>query len=172
MVGPTIRPTFEVLVAGDGAAVVERLRQRLADGVYPVRTQAVGAHFTLFPAERDVHFWSPWLHIEVESRDDGGTRVFGRFSPRPSIWTGFMCGYFGLATAGFFAGVWGASQMMLGQRPVAIWITLGCAVVMALMLWASQIGQRLAHEQMAQMQAMVGEILGASDAASSAVRSD
>ncbi len=165
MVGPTIRPTFDLLIPREAPAVIEQLRTRLVNGTYPVRTQNLGGHFMVWPLERDVHFWSPWLDLDVGSHPEG-TRVFGRFSPRPSIWTGFMCAYFGLVTAGTFAALWGATQILLEQPPLALWIALGCGLVMGLMIWASRIGQRLAHDQMARMKAMVFEVLELSDTAS------
>lgn len=166
MVGPTIRPTFDLLIAREGEAVIAQLRQRLANGTYPVRTQHLGTHFMICPMPDDVHFWSPWLDLDVGSREDG-TRVFGRFSPSPNIWTGFMCAYFGLASAGIFATLAGITQMMLDQRPLALWIALGCVLVIALMIWASRIGQRLAHDQMVQMKSIVLEILDVRDSAPS-----
>jgi hypothetical protein len=39
--------------------------------------------------------------------------------------------------------------MVLGGRPWAGWITLGAVTVAGLLWWASQIGKRLADEQMA-----------------------
>lgn len=158
MSGPTIRPTFEVVIADDRDAVVGRLRGQLASDRYPVRIENLDGHFVVCPAERDVHFWSPWLDLQVESREDG-THVFGRFGPRPSIWTAFMCAHFSLGTLAFFAAMWGTAELMLGQQPLALWIALVCGVGLGLVYWASRVGQGLAHEQMAQIEAMVHAVL-------------
>lgn len=162
MLGLTVRPTIDLQIAVDCEIISDRLRQQLVRGSYPVRAETVGSHFVVSPPEQKVQLWSPWLDLELRPRENG-THVFGRFGPRPSVWTGFMCANFGLATAGFFAAMWGSAQLLLKHTPWAFWITLGCVASMALMIWASQVGQHLAVHQMEQMRGIVLEILDQPD---------
>lgn len=114
------------------------------------------------------HFWSPWMHLEcrtvdsplpysdsekpAESNATGSkvteNNVIARFSPHPSIWTGIMLAYLSLVVLTFFTLILGYSQQ-LAQQPswgyylVPVWAAVGIA------LWAmSQVGQRLATQEM------------------------
>lgn len=42
-------------------------------------------------------YWSPHLHLEIESKDDGGTHIRGLFGPEPNLWTLFMFLHFMVA---------------------------------------------------------------------------
>lgn len=144
---PRIAPVFTLPVEGTDEEVCGRLRPLVQDDASPYTGNVAGHHMTLTVHEADRHFWSPWLHIEVTERD-GQTQVRGRFTPHPNIWTGFAFSYFSLITLAVFAAVWGSSQWMLEQRPTALWIALVCVVVVGLLWWSAQVGQRLAREQM------------------------
>ena len=101
-----LRPTFERLVPGrtpDG--FVDDLLEALESGTGPPHRRA-GRHFMLWlPTERR-RTWSPWLHLDVlDPTDPGGpTRLWGRFTPAPSLWTGVMLTYLALATVAFGGG--------------------------------------------------------------------
>lgn len=106
------------------------------------------------------HFWSPWMHIELQEQADGVTELFARFSPSPSIWTGFMLSYIALITTAFIAGCWGCAQWLIGEPPVLLWgvvvpVVIGCALA-----WFSRVGQRLARGEMEELR---DAVLGALD---------
>lgn len=93
--------------------------------------------------------WSPWLEIDV-SPNEGGTRIGARFSPHPSVWTGFAFGYLTLGVVCLVALTIVVSGEMLegGEQRWAWWLVGGAAVAMIAMWGVSMIGQRLAHDQM------------------------
>lgn len=173
------RPTFALTVPAAAESVQLRLKQRLTDPKLEVtwaRTPGAGAAaeraethvlITFRPEHR--HFWSPWLHLDLMVEPQH-TRISGRFSPHPSVWTGFAFGYLALAVLSFFALVFGYSQSTIGSSPVALGAIPIAAAIAALMWWSAQIGQRLARDQMGQIRAQLQEALGdlAVDAASAA----
>jgi len=152
-----LRPTFSLELARPSRDVLAQVYARLAVATVQLRrTRIPGGgrdvaqehdHFILTVQETERHFWSPWLSVEVEPRG-GGAHVFGRFSPHPSVWTAFMFGYLLLAVVVMFALVFALALSMSGGSPWTLAIAGGASVVMVLMWWASQVGQRLARAQM------------------------
>lgn len=153
-----LRPTFSVDLDEPCTVVAERLRAGLER--QPVWTKwsrvpgarierSCGDTFVLVAVpEKQQRFYSPWLQVSIHPREQG-THLFGRFGPRPAVWSAFLLSYLFCACVGFFSLMWALSQMVLGGRPWAGWITLGAVTVAGLLWWASQIGKRLADEQMA-----------------------
>jgi hypothetical protein len=144
---PRITPVFTISAKGSVEEVCAQLHTLVRDDTGPYTGNVAGQHMTLTVREDDRHFWSPWLHIEVTDHD-GQTHIRGRFTPHPNIWTSLAFSYFTLLSLAVFAGVWGMSQWMLEQHPTAMWIALACVVVVGLLWWSAQVGQRLAREQM------------------------
>ncbi|QKK09520.1 MAG: hypothetical protein HND58_16020 [Planctomycetota bacterium] len=89
-----------------------------------------------------------------------GSVLHARFSPKPAIWTGFMLSYISLITAGCFGLMFAASFLVIG-RSAWLSLVLGCAcLALALGMYAAaQVGQRLAHAQMAELRDLVHDAL-------------
>lgn len=71
--------------------------------------------------------------------------------PHPSVWTAFMFGYLALSIAVLFSLVFALALSNSGGSPWTLAITGGAVVIMVLMWWASQVGQRLARAQMEEL---------------------
>ncbi|GAB4196607.1 MAG: hypothetical protein Kow00105_10730 [Phycisphaeraceae bacterium] len=154
-----IAPVFVMSVSGTASEVMDGLQGLLRDPGGRFTGKSAGRHMTLTVCESDRHFWSPWLHLEVVEGADG-ICLRGRFTPHPSVWTGFAFSYFSLIVVACFAGIWGMSQWMLGDRPTALWVALGCVVLVGLLWWSAQVGQKLAREQMELLRQSVEEVVG------------
>jgi len=125
-------------------------------GIY--KGQFTGRHAMISIIESKRHFWSPWMNLEIRETDTG-RHVFGRFSPHPSIWTGFMFAYLAIAAIVSFAAMFGLSQQLSGQPPWAYYI-IPIGLIIATILWfAAKAGQNLANDEMQQMKASIEECL-------------
>lgn len=147
---PPMRPSFTIEFPIGAEDAVARLASLLRDEDEPVEGRIAGNHLMLVipPARR--HFWSPWLNLEVH--DDGaGSRVKGRFSPNPSVWTGYMLTYIALGTLVFFAVMFGLAQWTMGRPPAALLLSPIPLFIALVMYWSSLIGQRMAHQQMREL---------------------
>jgi len=156
------RPTFEVRVAASPRRVAEALEAVYRAKGSPFVGQSVRTHLTITLARAQRHFWSPWLHLdvnEVEGEPDA-TDLFARFSPAPSVWTAFMLGYIALLTIALFAGVWAVAQWMLDRPPTMLYGVAGAGAVAGVMVWSARVGQRLARGQMALLREAVESALG------------
>lgn len=164
-----VRPTFTLDVPARCAAVTERLRVGLER--QPVWTRWArlpgaraeqahdGTYVLIAPPEDRQQFFSPWLQVSIQPQPDGSTQLFGRFGPRPAVWTAFAFSYLFFGCVMFFAAMGGLAQLTIGVTPWALWITLAAAAVCGGLFWASQVGQRLARGQMAGLREAVDAAL-------------
>ncbi len=173
---PKMRPTFSLAVDLTHDQAIDRIRGLLEHPGGSFAGKVVGRHIMLTVSEKDRHFWSPWLDMEVtedgregggESEAGGAVTVHGRFMPHPSIWTGFIAAYFFLITFALFAACYAYAQWATEKSPTALWLVGLCALVTAAIWWSAQVGQRLARGQMEVLREVVGEALK-SDATSRA----
>ena len=170
---PKMRPTFLLAVNHTHDQAIERIRGLVERPDGRFAGKVVGKHIMLTVSEKDRHFWSPWLDLEVledeEKSDTGGAAtVRGRFMPHPTIWTGYVAGYFGLVTFALFAACFAYAQWVTESPPTALW-GVGLSVVATVAVWwSAQVGQRLARGQMEVLREVVGEALegGRGDATS------
>lgn len=148
-----LRPTFDILVKDEEPAEVWNrvqlsVEKKGLDGQFRDRF----AMISMVESER--HFWSPWLHLDLR-HDDESTTLHGRFSPHPSIWTALVFGYLVLAVIAFFGAVVGYSQWLSGEAPWGC-LVIPIVAVLALLVWGiSQVGQRLAHDEMVELKRCV-----------------
>jgi hypothetical protein len=166
-----LRPSFSIDLPLASRTVIDALCERLASGPMSFRRARVpggGAergprehdHLVLTVPTTDRHFWSPWLAIEISPRGEQA-HLFARFSPHPSVWTGFAFGYLGLGLIGAVAVVIAASSLLVPNsgQPWALGLAGGTVLAMGGMWWASQIGQRIAHAQMTALRAELDRAL-------------
>ena len=179
-----LRPTFTIGMAEPSGVVLRRLRAHLHAPHVQVRwarrpgggglasTREDQDHVVLCMDEEVRHFWSPWLMLDIQAEADT-THLFGRFSPHPSVWTGFAFCYLTLGVIGFFSLIFAAAlQLSGGGHAWAGLIAPLCALICLCLWWASQIGQRLAYAQMLDLRACVDIALHARDAAAESADRD
>ncbi|MFG0274181.1 MAG: hypothetical protein ACF8QF_03905 [Phycisphaerales bacterium] len=157
-----LRPTFEFIVPFAPEEAAARLDALYREGFVG---ESVRTHLLVTVPRAERHFWSPWLHVDLRrvEGDAHSTDVFARFSPAPSIWTGFMLTYIALATTALFCAVWAGAQLAIGGRPTMVWGVAAAVVVGGLMAWSARVGQRLAREQMHRLHDAVCGALATTD---------
>ena len=158
-----LRPSFSVDLTRPSGEVIAQLARGLAAGPMHLRRARVPGggrdagprrrdHLVLTAPRGQQRFWSPWLTIDVSPRG-AGTQVHARFSPHPSVWTGFAFGYLtlGLVLAVSLV-IAGAGMLVPGrEQSWALVLAAGVALVLGGMWTASQLGQRLARTQMEEL---------------------
>jgi hypothetical protein len=149
-----LRPTFSIPTHLESHLVIQRVKASVEAAPVEFTGQFTSHHAMVSIGESKRHFWSPWLNLDVRS-NEAGRQVFGRFSPHPSIWTGFMFAYLSLAVLSFFSVIIGVSQQLSSQPAwgyglIPIWF------VIAICLWlVSQAGQKLAHDEMKRLRELL-----------------
>lgn len=164
----TLQPTFsqDVRLSRD---VLARRMQLAAEQVDFRQSLRVAGHCLEFMVDSgDQRFWSPHLSVQIQSEpntQEAGTErrdhceVFGRFSPRPEIWTMFMAIYGVILCSVLIAGIYGAVQWTLDSRPWAlIFVPIGLLSVAAMHV-LSKVGQKLSSDQMQVLHSRLDNLL-------------
>jgi hypothetical protein len=158
--GLGLRPHIEAMVSGPDREVFERLHLHFVKTANIVRrtrvpgggaesTPTAGDHLVVTVPSETQHFWSPWLTIEITPRDRQ-THVLARFSPHPSVWTGFAFSYLALGLVAAVALTIGGAGALLpdSSQTWAFFVAMVAAGAMGGLWIAAQVGQRLATTQM------------------------
>lgn len=154
-----LRPSFSIDLPVPSKQAIERVAAELAAGSQQLRrARAPGGggggggvadrdHFLLSVPSSEQRVWSPWLTIDITARE-GGSHLFARFGPHPSVWTGFAFGYLTLGIVIVFSLIFAGAQAMVGGSGWSLWITGGALGAAVLMWTASRVGLSLARTQM------------------------
>jgi len=126
---------------------VAKLREAIGSSELKPHAISAGRCVEFQIESQDQRFWSPHLSIQLQDTESG-SQVFGRFSPRPEIWTMFMAVY-GVVSIGIFASsIYGYVQWFMGTSPwTLMFIPIGLLIIAGLHL-ASVLGQSLSRDQM------------------------
>jgi hypothetical protein len=96
---------------------------------------------------------------ESGAATDVGCQLFGRFSPRPEIWTFCMFLYFAMALVLSGGLLVAYVQWSLGASMTALWSVPISLLVIAGLHTASLIGQGLSRHQMIELRQQLDQIL-------------
>ncbi len=123
-------------------------------------TKRIDDHIFIKFNNKEVHFWSPQLHIEVREVDESNCTLNGLFGPNPTLWTFFMFLHFGVATIFTVISIWAYSSASL-NRPYGLQIGLMIAMVLIwFVLYAfGRAGRRKGKPQMHQLYQFMQDIL-------------
>ena len=159
---PRMLPTFLLETEKSVEQGLDCVRQAVENSPADYMGKFSGHHAMIGISKSKRHFWSPWMNLEV--RDTESRReVFVRFSPHPSIWTGFMFCYFAIGVLVFFAAMLGMAQQLIQQTAWGYYF-IPAGLLIAFLLWlASRIGQKLADSEMRQMKLTIQGCIGDDD---------
>ncbi|MCF8248238.1 MAG: hypothetical protein K9J37_23595 [Saprospiraceae bacterium] len=155
----SIRPRFQV----ESTLLPDEVIQRIKDGLKTCKADCQGAtavkYAILTVPERDRHFWSPHLTINVEERT-GGSLVRGLYTPAPNVWTMFIFFYtvVGLTTLGML--LYGLSLFSLGQPAKILWWVLPMVLLFLSIYLVSYSGQKAGRRQMGKLHGFIEGCLG------------
>jgi hypothetical protein len=158
-----LRPTFRLETELGEDEVIRRIHDSFsnrpdAPSQNDYQGQFASHHAMISILESKRQFWSPWMHLEIRN-DDQHRIISGRFSPHPSIWTGFMFAFGAIACLTFFAAMFGVSQQLSGQTPWAYYAIPLCLLVATVLWFVSKTGQTLARDEMERMRSRIESCL-------------
>lgn len=144
---PRMRPTFEIPMKVDGTRTMARIKARLERGSTRVAGQVVGSHaYVQVPPDRQT-LLSPHLDLKLVRRGEKVV-LFGRFGPRPNVWTGFMAIYALLAMAALGGLMLGWAQVSVKEYAWGFWLAPAALALIAFTYGAAVIGQGLTQDEM------------------------
>lgn len=155
---PHLRPVFSKELAAEPDVVMGRVRSRLSEPKRKEWGMVGGRSMDLYVQPAEEHFWSPHLTVQVEEAE-AGSRLHGRFAPKPSVWTLFVFLYSVAAFGGMLGGAYGFAQWAMEVRPWALWSVPVAVLAVGGLYWASSVGQRLGAAQMAELRGRLDELV-------------
>jgi hypothetical protein len=120
----------------------------------------VDEHIFLDILNKDNHFWSPHLHLEIVTEEDKKTKVKGLFGPKPGVWTFFMFLHFVVATAFIGFAIWayvGSKMEETNVFPIVMMVVL--PIVWILLYLFGRLGKDFGRSQIVKMQVFLIELL-------------
>ena len=153
-----MRPRFRGHAPHDRSRA-QVLLQNAIDDSTGVRGTTYEFSAVLKVAEEDRHFWSPQLHLSLDDGEDQ-TLIHGRFSPHPTVWSGFLALYLAIAFGGLIGVIFGLSQWTLGVTPTALLAGPAAIVLSAVVYLAARTGRRLGRDQMAELSTFLVDAIG------------
>ena len=163
---PRMRPTFRIDVPCSREAIHAVLERRLASRSGEVEGTLKSRHCVLEVVARERRFWTPSLDLMLEESagDPSGrthhrTRVWGSFSPRAEIWTGFVFAIGSLAVVSCFATMFGLAQLAMQRVPIALVVPVIAVVIAAMLYGAALVGQGLSIGEMYTLRAFLDDCL-------------
>ena len=141
-----IRPRFRLYSDKAIADIQQKIHDGLKDGDHPCTGVIVPGFITLKIIQKERHFWSPQLTLNLEE-EEGKTLIRGLYGPNPTVWAIFTLGYGACGILSLFAAVLGLSQLTLGTSAWGLWVLPGLAGLALILYFASQAGQKLGVEQ-------------------------
>lgn len=168
MARPRMRPVFEIEAVCDEDTLRQVLRDFLGKGEHGVVGELTTRQCALSVVSERRRFFTPSLDLTFEERQSPSqevrTRIWGTFSPRAEIWTGFVFAIGSLIILSIFATVYGVAQLALGTFPTALGIPVVAAGVAILLYLAALVGQGLSIAEMYRLRAFVDDCLRTAEA--------
>lgn len=152
-----LRPRFQLSVPGnieDITALFDQSQQE------PFVLKRLDEHVYIRFEKKKTTFWTPQLHLELTSFEEGSCTIHGVFGPNPTLWTFFMFLHFGLALLFISLGIFAYSNYSLGHDITFLIVGMFFLVLIWFVLYAfGRMGKSKGKPQMEQLKAYLLEIL-------------
>ena len=143
-----LKPRFQIDFEMDAENLVSKLTENLL-GERKYRTKIVDNHLVIDVNEKDEHFWSPQLHVEIEEIEESRSKLKGLFGPKPGVWSLFMFIHFGVATAFIVFAIVAYSNWSLQKDaffPIVMLIVL--PIIWVTLYFLGRLGKSTGQQQM------------------------
>jgi hypothetical protein len=154
-----LRPRFREARDCTPQHVLSVLSTRLNDGSVSVRGTILQNVCVLKVPLSEARFWSPQLHVSVETAENGSAELHGLFGPMPSIWTIFVALYSAFAFLGTMGVIFGLSQIALGEAALALWAGPVSALAALIVYAVGRMGRRFGMDQMIELREFLDDAL-------------
>ncbi|MCY2974160.1 MAG: hypothetical protein NTW52_05775 [Planctomycetota bacterium] len=143
-----LRPTFEIHLPLDRDEADRRIRLILKQDFWKPISSSFERYTELHVPKDEIRFWSPNLSLLVDHDGGCGTRIYARFAPRQDVWTFVWVIYMALTFTAFFAMVYVYAVSLMKQSTWMSVVPILAIIGIAMLHFASRIGQQLSADQM------------------------
>jgi hypothetical protein len=159
MSGLELRPRFKIESELPPDELIQKICSKIKDEEAPCDGSVVTNHAVLRVPQKEAHFWSPQLSLDISDHEKG-SEIRGLFGPSPGVWTMFVFFYMGIGITGLFGFFYGMAQWTLDKNPHALW-SLPIAIILEFIVYfIAQAGKKLGNKQMQQLNSILKRVLG------------
>lgn len=152
-----LRPRFQLEVSTPKEQLLENFEK---SKVPPFLVKRLDEHIFIKFNQEHNHFWSPQLHLEIDTMNETDSKLYGVFGPNPTLWTFFMFLHFGVATIFIILGVWAYSSASLNKPFKFQLVLMGFMILLWLVLYIfGRTGKHKGKPQMQELYRFMMEIL-------------
>ncbi|MDC6384936.1 GTP-binding protein [Flagellimonas taeanensis] len=152
-----LRPRFHVTLRTDMETLKHTYDTHKKDGFLVSR---LDEHVFIKFRKADTNFWTPQLHLELSSYEQGVSNIRGVFGPNPTLWTFFMFLHFGVGTLFTILGIFAYSNHSLGKDITFLMVGMFFLVVIWFALYGfGRLGKSKGEGQMEQLKSMFRETI-------------
>ncbi|MFD1314123.1 GTP-binding protein [Namhaeicola litoreus] len=154
-----LKPRFKIPVQDQPDNLSGKFKEVLKNDYPSYRGKVVGHHIVVDVPEKEETFWSPQLHAEIITEEEG-VFVKGILGPKPKVWTFFMFLHFAVAVAFFVFFVIFYTNWSLGNDyTFAMWMCIVLPIIWVLLYFSGQLGKKFGYTQMQNLHDLMIEII-------------
>lgn len=159
-----LRPRFKFKVKEESESLL-KLFENTKTSQSRFTVSRVDDHVFIKIPKNKQHFWSPQLHLEINSDDNKQQSIiYGLFGPNPTVWTMFMFLHFVVAGLFIGFGVWTYVNWNLGSDyAIQLFVTLLMVVIWFTLYLGGRLGKKAGHDEMHQLHHFMRDTLRAKD---------
>lgn len=85
-----LRPRFSFDLDENADSVIVKMQEFLKTTGKKYKSKIIDHHIFIDIPDKEAHFWSPQLHLEIVEKSEKSATIKGLFGPKPQVWTLFM----------------------------------------------------------------------------------
>jgi len=154
-----LRPRFQLKLPYSNQSLLEAFEQ-FGKKQNAFIINRVDDHIFIKYPNATQQFWTPQLHLEINTDSSKTSILYGLFGPIPSVWLMFMFLHFLVALAFLCFCIWGYTNWSLGNE----YITQTVIAIAMIIIWISlyifgRIGRNIAKPKMRELKLFMDNIL-------------
>ncbi|WP_396634039.1 GTP-binding protein [Maribacter sp. R86514] len=154
-----LRPRFQLQIPKNKENVLSKFEGLKQD---PFLVKRLDDHVFIKFNQKEHHFWSPQLHLEIDEVDDISCKLYGVFGPNPTLWTFFMFVHFIVATLFIIIGIWTYSSASLDKNyHIQVGLMVLLVLIWFVLYFAGRSGKKKGKPQMQQLLDLMQNVLTA-----------
>ena len=143
-----LRPRFKIQLEKDNQSALELFEKAKEEQNEFIVTRVDDHVFIKFPKAKQ-HFWSPQLHLEINSEDENSSILHGLFGPNPTVWTMFMFLHFFVAVVFIGFGIWAYSNWSLDDSYIMqLFVMILMVILWFVLYFAGRLGRYKGKDEM------------------------
>lgn len=154
-----LKPRFKLALESKKESVLQMFSKNLNLDTCDYSYKISGNHIFIDVSEKQDHFWSPQLHLEVVENEKGSL-LRGLFAPKPNIWTFFMFLHVIVAVSFMVFFVIAYSKWSIDVNySFALGMCLAMVILWFILYFSGQIGKVKAKDQMNELRVFITNTL-------------